>query len=94
MKHNPQVLSGRQLINRICDESAEDTHGQFFTSEGDPVGHVYDRFYVAEWPECCITTQHIVDAAIHGPYESESEAMSCHDGAEVYCIPFASQVPA
>lgn len=84
MKHKPQVMSGRQLINRICDEGAEDQHRQFFTSEGDPIGSVYDHFYVAVWPDCCVTMQHFSDASVHGPYESESEAMSCHDGAEIH----------
>jgi hypothetical protein len=83
-KHAPQVLSGRQLINLICDQNLESKHRQFFSSEGDPLGSVYDQFFIAEWPECCTTMQHLSDAAIHGPYESESEAMSCHDGAEIY----------
>lgn len=83
-KHAPQVLSGRQLVNLICDQNLESQHHSFFNGEGDPVGSVYDHFFVAEWPDCCVTTQHLADASIHGPYESESEAMSCHDGAEMY----------
>ena len=83
MKHKPQVLSGRQLTNRIMEEDLDKQYSHLFTEDGDPVGQVYDQFWVAEWPECCVTMQHFSDATVHGPYESESEAMSCHDGAEI-----------
>lgn len=82
--HKPKVLSGRQLVNAVCDQDLERQYGHLFSSEGDPIGGVYDQFFVAEWPECCVTTQHLIDATVHGPYESESEAMSCHDAAEMY----------
>lgn len=84
MKHKPQVMSGRQLVNLVCDQDLESKYQHLFNEEGDPVGSVYDNFFVAEWPECCVTMQHLSDATVHGPYESESEAMSCHDGAEIY----------
>lgn len=82
-KHAPQVLSGRLLINLVCDQDLDRQYSHLFSDEGDPIGSVYDQFYVAVWPDCCTTMQHLSDASVHGPYESESEAMSIHDGAQI-----------
>lgn len=86
MKHKPQVMSG-QLIQTLIfahDDCTRPEFRQFFDENGDHVEGVAEQIFVAEWPEHCVTMQHFSDATIHGPYESASEAMSCHDGAELY----------
>ena len=86
MKHKPEVYSGRQLINRIMDHEqiADHDFSSVIGDDDEPIESAYDQFFVVCWPEHCITRHSLGDASIHGPYESESEAMSCHDGAELY----------
>lgn len=86
MNHKPQVMSGRQIQTMIFthDECSRIEFRQFFDANGDHIEGIESQIFVAEWPEHCTTMQHLSDATIHGPYESESEAMSCHDGAELY----------
>jgi hypothetical protein len=84
MKHKPQVFSGRQIVDRIWDHEDISGFPQFIDSDGGGAKEgVCDQFFVCDWPECCVTTQSLGDATIHGPYESKSEAMSCHENAEM-----------
>jgi len=83
MKHKLQVLSGRQIVDRIWDHEDISAFPQFIDSDGEAKEEVYDQFFVCDWPEHCTTTQHLGDATIHGPYESRSEAMSFHKNAEM-----------
>ena len=86
MKHKPELYTGRQLANRILDHEQTDCHdfSVILDDDDNPREELYASFFVCDWPEHCVTTQHLGDATIHGPYESESEALSIHEDAVEY----------
>lgn len=86
MKHKPELYTGRQLADRVLGKEESGVHdfSCIVDDDNNPREELYDSFFVIEWPEHCVTRQHLGDASIHGPYETESEALSIHPGAEQY----------
>ena len=60
---NKQVIQGKDLINRILNyEDSEDFDiGQYEE----------EKYYILDWPDHCVTDQHLNDACIRGPYKKE-----------------------
>lgn len=79
MKHEPQITTGKSLCDRILANEQLDNHdwSDVLDDEHNLIESVMPKFFVVVWPEHCVTTQHLGDASIHGPYVTVEEAASC-----------------
>lgn len=84
MKHTPKAIAGSTLADRIIDREDVDSHDFSMVVNDDrtPIESVGSVWFVIDWPEHCVTGQHLGDATIHGPY-TEAEAME-FPGVELY----------
>jgi hypothetical protein len=75
-KHKPQIVQGSQLADAAWDQC----DGQFsrfsevLTAEGDFKTETRDQWFACVWGHNCVTTQHLGDASIHGPFDTAAEA--------------------
>jgi hypothetical protein len=81
MKHKPQkpqVISGEELANRIIASEQIDDHdfSMAVSDAGDILDGVASKYFVVQWPEHCVTTQHLGDAAISEAFDTKGEAIA------------------
>jgi len=79
MKHEPQIITGEELANRVIDSEEIEDHdySMVVSDDGEVVDGVSNKWFSVQWPEHCITKQHLGDAWISGPFETGKEAATC-----------------
>jgi len=85
-KHTPKVFSGSTLANRIIASEQIEDHdfSMVVTDDGEVVDGVDEQFFVVQWPDHCVTEQHLGDATISEAYATEADAIADNPGAELY----------
>jgi len=75
-KHAPQIVEA----SRLADVALDQCDGEFsrfsevLTNDGDFKVELKGQWFACVWGENCVTTQHLGDATIHGPFATEEEA--------------------
>ena len=75
-KHAPQIVEA----SRLADVALDQCDGEFsrfsevLTNDGDFKVEPKGQWFACVWGENCVTTQHLGDATIHGPFATEEEA--------------------
>lgn len=76
MKHRPRIISHRSLLDRIVGENDPTEYPDFIDADGEIRNPASVGWYILDWPEHCVTSHHLGDATIHGPYATEEIAQS------------------
>lgn len=75
-KHAPEIISAEDLAARIFDRETLDGH-DFSAVVDDDCNlqpEAAGKHFVLQWPDHCVTKQHLGDASIIGPFDSSVEA--------------------
>mgnify|MGYP007062849043 CR=1 FL=1 len=80
MKHKPQIVQASRLADVAC-EQCDGEYQRFpevLTTFGEFKTEAKGKWFACVWGDNCVTTQHLGDATIHGPYDTEVEAKEIH----------------
>lgn len=69
-----EVYTYDNLVNRICDGEDWRRFPDLFDADGDYLPELDGKFFLVSWGDNVQTTTHLVDATIHGPYDTSEEA--------------------
>lgn len=75
-KHAPQIVEGSRLADVAIDECDGNfaLYSEVLTTDGDFKPETKGQWFACVWGDNCDTTQHLGDAAIHGPFDTAEEA--------------------
>lgn len=75
MKHALEVCWAENLVNMAIDQMNDPSDfPMLLNADARMLPELAGKLMVAQWPEHCVTKQHLFDANIFGPYETEEVA--------------------
>lgn len=76
-KFAPSVVSAVDLANFAADQCNDPgDFPQLFTDDFVVRPEIVGKWFVTQWPDHCVTQQHLGDATIYGPYDTQAEALA------------------
>lgn len=79
-RHEPKIFEASQLADVASDQCDGNfaPFSQVLTNDGDFREETKGQWFACVWGDNCVTTQHLGDATIHGPFATKDEAAEDH----------------
>ena len=74
MKHKPQIVEASRLADLALSHDDPSRFSEVINSDCEFRTELKNQWFACVWGDNCVTSQHLGDAAIHGPFATEEEA--------------------